>query len=125
VAVFLFAASAVAVVVGISLLFPNALLERLWELNKPAGASFRALGWIAATLLLVLGAGTSAAAIGLLQRRRWAWWFAMALFAVNGSGDVVSFVANRDWLRSASGVVIACTFAYCLNRRSVRRYFGL
>jgi len=35
---FLYLATAIAAVIGISLLFPNALLDRLWELN-PAGAA--------------------------------------------------------------------------------------
>jgi len=72
VAAFLFAAAAIAAVVGASLLFPNALLDRLWELNKPAAAGFRALGRIAGVLLLLLGGATLAAAFGLLQRKMWA-----------------------------------------------------
>jgi hypothetical protein len=44
VAAFLFAATAIAAVAGVSLLWPNALLDRLWELNKPGAAAFRAFG---------------------------------------------------------------------------------
>jgi hypothetical protein len=80
VAAFLFAATAIAAVVGFSLIWPNALLDRLWELNKPGAAAFRALGGrISGTALLLLGAGTLAAGIGLLERKRWAWWFAVVL----------------------------------------------
>ncbi|MBZ5725851.1 MAG: hypothetical protein LAP87_12745 [Acidobacteriia bacterium] len=56
VAAFLFAAAVVAAVVGASLLFPNPLLDRLWELNRPGAALFHALGWIAGVLLMLLGA---------------------------------------------------------------------
>jgi len=40
VAAFLFVATVIAAVVGISLLFPNRLMDRLWELNKPGAALF-------------------------------------------------------------------------------------
>ena len=124
VAAFLFAATAIAAVAGASLLFPNPLLDRLWELNKPAEVAFRSLGRLSRVmLLLLLGAGTFAAAVGLFRRKRWAWWFAVILFAINGSGDVVSFIVTGDWLRSASGVVISLAFLYSLYRGRVRRYF--
>jgi len=119
----LFAATVIAVVVGVSLLFPNPLLNRLWELNKPGAAVFRSLGWIAGVSLLALGAATALTGRGLLRGRRWAWWFAVVLFAVNGSGDVVGFALTHDWLHSASGVVVAAAFVFALTRPSVRRYF--
>jgi hypothetical protein len=124
VASFLFAATVIAVVVSVSLLFPNRLLDRLWELNKPGAAAFRAIGRASGLLLLVLGIGTSAAGAGLLRRRRWAWWFAIVLFTVNGCGDVVGLVATGDWLRSGSGIAVAAAFVYALTRPRVRSYFA-
>ncbi len=124
VAAFLFAATAIAAVVGASLLFRNPLLDRLWELNRPAAALFHALGWMAGVLLLLLGAAAGAAGVGLLHGRKWAWWFTVILFAVQACGDVVSFFATWDFWRSASGTAISCAFLYALSRRSVRRYFG-
>ena len=38
-AAFLFAATAFAAVAGVWLIWPNALLDRLWELNKPGAAA--------------------------------------------------------------------------------------
>ena len=123
VAAFLFAAAATAAVAGCSLLFPGTLLDRLWDLNKAGEEAFRALGSAAGVFLLVLGAATLGAAFGLLRRRKWAWWLAVALFAINAAGDAASFVATGDWLRSASGILISSAFLYALTRRSVRRYF--
>jgi len=123
VAAFLFAATGIAAVVGTSLLFPNKLLDQLWELNRPAAAVFHAMGWISGVLLLALGIGTASAATGLLHRRTWAWWFAVALFAVNGSGDAVSLFLTGDWLRDASGVAVAAAFLLALLRPPVRQYF--
>ena len=123
VAAFLLAATAIALVVGVSLLFPNTLLDRLWELNKPGAAAFRAMGRISGILLVLLGFTTSAAAFGMVQRKKWAWWLAVVLFAINGCGDVVNLIVTGDWLRSASGVVICSAFLYSLSRCPVKRYF--
>lgn len=123
VAAFLFAATVIALVVAVSLLFPNALLDRLWELNKPGAAVFRALGRVSGLFLPALGAGTFAAAFGLLHGRPWAWWFAVVLFAIDGCGDAIGWFLTGDWLRSASGVAISSAFLYALSRPRVRRYF--
>lgn len=123
VAGFLFAATAVAVVVGCSLLFPGTLLDRLWDLNKPGEAAFRALGRAAGVLLLVQGAASLAGALGLLRHRNWAWWLAVVLFATTAAGDATGLVVAGHWLRSASGILISSAFLYALTRRPVRRYF--
>ena len=123
VAAFLFAATGIAAVVGTSLIFPNTLLDRLWELNRPGAAVFHAVGRISGVLLLALGIGTVAAATGLLHRRKWAWWFAMVLFAIDGCGDVLTFFATGDLLRTVFGVAVSATFLYFLTRPRVRQYF--
>lgn len=123
VSAFLFIATVIATVVGVSLLFPNTLMDRLWELNKTGSAAFRALGWVSGVMLLLLGVGTFAAANGLLKGRKWAWWFAVVLFAIDGSGDLVSLILTRDWVRGVSGVLISSAFLYSLGRSRVRQYF--
>jgi len=123
VATFLLAATGVAAIVGVSLLFPNRLLDRLWELNKPAEAAFHTHESVSGIFLLLLAVSMFASGVALLHRRRWAWWFAMVLFTINAAGDVVSFAVTGDWLRSASGVMICSAFLYYLSRRRVRRYF--
>ncbi len=80
------------------------------------------MGRVPAILLLFLGAGTLVAGVGLLRRKRWAWWFAVVLFLINGAGDVVSAIVTGDWLRSAAGVVLCSVFVWSLNRPPVRRY---
>jgi hypothetical protein len=122
VATFLFVATAIAVVVGSSLLFPGKLLDRLSEFNKPAMVVFRSWGRASGVFLLVLGASTLIAGIGLLRRRKWAWWFAMGLFAINGCGDVVSFIVTGDAVRSVSGILVCSVFLFLLSH-SVRLFF--
>jgi hypothetical protein len=123
VAVFLFAAAAIAIVVGTSLLFPNRLLDRLWELNKPGAALFHRLGWISGVFLLGLGGVAYLGAVNMLRRKQWAWWFATMLFAIDGAGDVISSFLTRDFVKGGSGAVISFAFLYALTRPRVRGYF--
>jgi hypothetical protein len=123
VAAVLFVAAALAGVVGTSLLFPNKLLDRLWELNPQGAAVFRSWGRMAGVFLWAVGVATTAAAAGLLHRNKWAWWFAVVLFAIEGCGNVAAFFANGDLPRSASGVAISGAFLFALLRAPLRRYF--
>jgi len=125
VAAFLFVATVIAAVVGISLLFPNRLMDRLWELNKPGAALFRSIGRLSGLSLLALGVATASAARGLLRRKQWAWWFAIILFVIDGSGDVVSFFVTGDWLKSIAGIAVTSAFLYFLCQRNVRQYLGI
>ena len=120
---FLFAATAVAAVVGTSLLFPGKLVDWLSQFNKPAMAAFQMVGRLSGVLLMALALGTAVVAIGLLQRKTWAWWFAVVLFSVNGCGDLVSFYVTGDALRRISGVAICSAFLCALSRQRVRSYF--
>ena len=122
VAGFLFLATAIAAVVGTSLLFPTPLLDRMWELNKPGAALFHSIGRISGLFLLALGCGTLAAGFGLLYGRRWAWWFAVVLFAIDGTGDVVSYFLIHDALHTIIGILVSSIFLYMLCRRNVRGY---
>jgi len=117
---FLFFATVIAAVVGVSLLFPNPLLDRLWKLNPEGAALFRSIGRVSGVFLLALGGGTLAAAFGLLRGRRWAWWFAVVLFTINGAGDVVSYFIVHDALRAVAGVAVSAIFVYLLFRRDAR-----
>jgi hypothetical protein len=120
VAAFLFFATVLASVVGVSLLFPNRLLDRLLKLNPEGAVLYHSIGLVSGVFLLVLAVGTFAAARGLLAGRRWAWRFSVALFAIDAA---VSFFLIHDALRAASGAIISSAFLIALCRPTVRRYF--
>ena len=122
VAAFLFAATVIAVVVGLALLFPGRLLDWLADLNRPGMAVFRVAGRWSGLFLLALAAGTGSAAVGLRRGRRWAWWFAVVLFVMDGAGDLVSYAVTRDVVRSLAGVAICLVFLYALSRPAVRDF---
>jgi hypothetical protein len=123
VAVFLFFATFIASIVGVSLLFPNRLLDWLWKLNPEGAVLFRSIGPVSGVFLLLLAVGTFAAARGLLAGHRWAWWFSVALFAFNAGGDVVSYFLIHDALRAATGSIISSAFLVALCRPAVRNCF--
>ena len=120
---FLFAASAIAVVVGCALLFPGELLRWLAQFNKPGMAVFQVLRWTG-VLLLMLACGTASAAIGFLHARKWAWWFAVVLFTIDGCGDLASTFITGEVLKGAFGVAISSVFLFALSRDRVKSYFN-
>jgi len=109
--------------VGTALLVPGRLLNALATLNPRGMAAFEALGRASGVLLLAVGAGTAAVGVGLLRRRRWAWWLAIALFAVDACGDLVTGFVTREWVRALAGVAISSAFLVALSRPGVRGYF--
>ncbi len=125
VALFLFFATIMAFIAGTSLLFPRPFWQKVWDLNRPAYVAFSRFGKVPRVLLLVLAMGTGAAGIGLLKGKGWCWWFAVALFAINGMGDLVTLLLTGDLIRGGAGVLIAVVFLFCLTRPQVKRYCGV
>jgi uncharacterized membrane protein len=120
-AALLFLAALIALVTGLSLLFPGPGWIAMWNLNRPAYDSFHRLGWIAEAFLLSLSVIAASAAVGLLLHKKWAWCIAVILFVVNGAGDLISVIRTHDVLRFGSGVLIAGGFVFLLMLQPVRR----
>jgi hypothetical protein len=95
----------------------------MWELNKPGEALFRSIGRVSGLFLLALAVGTCNGARGLLCGKRWAWWFAVVLFVVDGTGDVVSYFVTGQLIRTIFGAVVSGLFIATLLSRPVREYF--
>ena len=123
VAAFLWIAMLIGLVVGVALLFAGTFLDRMWVYNRPAHAAFQTVGKTSGVGFLVLGLIVGVTAGGLSCGRRWAWWLAILIFALNGIGDLIGLIATRDLLRSGSGIVIATGFLVVLLRRDVRASF--
>ncbi len=120
---FLFLATLIASIIGFSLVFPGPAMDWMWELNKPGAAVFQKLGRVSGVFLLALAGGTYSSAVGLLRRKRWAWWFAVTLFAVDVTGNISTLFVTHDFPRSGAGAAISGAFLFFLLRRNVREYF--
>jgi hypothetical protein len=124
-AIVLMAAAAIAVVVAVSLFVPGMKLDAMWRLNPRAAETMRPMGrWLGAALAGV-GLVAAVAGLGLWGGRRWGWGVAVALFAVNGAGDLVSMAVTRDWIRSGIGVVAAVVFLAVLLSGRVRAFVAV
>ena len=106
------------------LVLPGSFLSAPRSLNESAFARFETWGYMPALLFAVVGIATALAGRGLLRRRRWAWWFAVAVFAMNIVGDIISLASTHDLMRRGLGVVVAGALLMCLLRRDVRDYYA-
>lgn len=121
--VFLFFATAMAWVTGISLALPGTFLDAIWKMNPDAYNGFAPMGAAAIILLLLLGACTFAAALGMLRGRKWAWWLTVSVFVLNILGDVADMFVHHDYLKRGFGVLIVLFFLFLLSRPSVKAFF--
>jgi hypothetical protein len=121
---FLVFAAILAAFIGTLLLFPGKLLESLWRFNLEARAAFQSLGRLSSLLLFLVGAVAGRAAVGIRRRRKWGWWLAVLLFAVNACGDAVSLFVTGRVVQGVSGVVISGLFLLYLAQPRIRRQFS-
>jgi uncharacterized membrane protein (DUF2068 family) len=121
--IFFLAGAAVSLTAGISLLFPNRLLDSMWRLNPRAHENLSSFGLWAAVLLTTVSVLCAAAAIGLWRGSRWGYWIAIGLIAMNLVGDVTNVFLGTE-PRAIIGVpVAAAILAYLISRR-VREFFS-
>jgi len=116
-------AAAIAAVTGFSLAHPGTPLDRIWQLNPPAHAAFAAVGRLSGYLLFGVAAVSLVIALGLLRGRHWAWFLALATFAVNGLGDLANALYPGQRAKAAAGFLVAVLFLVLLLRPRVRAFF--
>jgi hypothetical protein len=103
---------------AVMLLFPGSVLEPLWRLNPRAREVFGTMGLGAVLLMALVCVACGTAAQGLLRRKRWGYWTALAILTINLAGDVVSAVIAHDW-RTLIGLPIGGAMVlYLVKKRS-------
>jgi hypothetical protein len=112
-----------AIVVGISLVWPGTFLDAMWNLNRKAYEQFAFLGRVAGLLLFVVAMLTAVAGTNLLKGGKLGWWMAVFIFALNGAGDLVNCFIMGEILKGFVGLVIASGFLLYLFRPATRKYF--
>lgn len=118
----MFVAAAMAAWVAYSLISADEVFLTLVAMLRPGLMVLAEHGRLFGALFVLLALIVAYAAMGFLRGQRWAWWFAVALFAASGCGDVMSFFATHDLVRSGGGLVVVTTFLVLLNGNSVKRY---
>jgi len=103
---------------AVGLAIPGGPLEFMWRINPQAREGFRALGFLAVPLLLMVSAACAAAAHGLWNLRAWGRYLAITILAINVLGDASNAVFRHDW-RTLIGVPIGGAMIwYLVSRKS-------
>jgi len=106
----------------LALLFPESILRNVWRLNPPAETALRALGSWAIVLMTAVCIACAVACSGLLRRRVYGYWAALALLTVNGISDLVAAIARGD-SRTLIGVPIAVALILYLRQVRIARLY--
>jgi hypothetical protein len=101
---------------AVMLLFPGSPIEPLWRLNPRAQEALASMGTAAVLLMIVVCASCFAAAVGLWQLKRWGYWTAIFILAINLAGDVLNAALARDW-RTLIGLPIGLTLILLLQKK--------
>ena len=123
VGIFALAGTVVAILTGTSIVHPGTFLDAIWNLNPTAHQQFAFLGKLAGYLLFAIAAIMATTGYGLLQGFKWAWWLAVATFAVNGVGDTINIFIGEP-LKGIAGLLVAGMFLFVLLRPATETFFA-
>ncbi len=126
IAIIVFIAAILALIVGISIFIPDTPLNIIWTLKNsfPLGFKSSITGMIFGLFILILGLIMVYAGWGLLKGKKWAWWAVLIIFFINGIGEAVSLI-NGAKIDGVSGLVIMIIFILYLTRPRVRKFYGI
>lgn len=122
-AVFFLVATAILLIAGFALLLPGTHADTIWRLRPSVQAQFQPFRAIAGAGFLALAIPMFFASLGLFRRRVWGWWLAVAIFAVNGTGDAIQIAMGRIG-EGAIGVCVAGALIFYLTRPGTRAAFS-
>lgn len=120
--VFLLFGAVMASLAGTTLTWPGTYLDRMWTLNQRAYDQLAPLGRVVGIPFLLLAVVLAFAGVGWLKFRVWGWRLAVAIIAIQVSGDLVNAFMG-DVVRGGIGLVIAGAILVYLLRPAVRAVF--
>src|ERR1035438_7512346 len=103
---------------AVMLLFPESMLDPLWRLNPHARSGFAAIGLWAVLLMLVVCVACGTAALGLQRCKRWGYWTALTILAINLAGDAANALIAHDWHTLIGLPIGGAMIVYLLTKRS-------
>jgi len=122
-AVFFLVATGILLTTGTALLFPGTAADAIWSLRPSVYSQFQPFRALAGAGFLTLAIPMFLASLGFFRRRIWGWWLAIAIFAINGTGDAVQVAMGRV-VEGAVGVCVAGTLIFFLTRPTTRAMFS-
>ncbi len=126
VAIIVFIAAVLALIIGISIIIPGTPLDAIWNLKNsfPTGFKSTLVGILFAYFLIILGLIMLYATYGIAKGLKSAWWITLIIFTVNGIGDAVS-LAFGGGFNGITGIIIIGLFLFYLTRPNVKKYFKI
>ena len=122
-AIFFALSACIVIAVGVMLVWPGTDLDSVWQIYPARrGELMPHRDWMGPGFL-ALAFVFAAASAGSFLRRKWGWWLAVAIFSVNGIGDLTQ-LATGHLLEGAIGVAAAGAILFWLTRPGVRAAFG-
>jgi hypothetical protein len=121
--VFFLAGALISFTAGLSLLFPNSIIEPIWRVNPRGYQGLMRSGSWGVALLFAASVSCAAGAVGLWRRARWGHRVAVTLIAINLLSDVANSVLGTE-PRAVVGVPIAFALLLYLISKRVRKYFA-
>ena len=121
--VFFALATLIPVSVSTALYFPGSAAEVVWKAYEARRAMLMPYRVWLAPGFFALAAVMAAASLGCFSRRSWGRHLAIAIFAVNGAGDVVQLFIGHV-LEGTIGVTAAGLLIYWLTRPNVKDAFA-
>ncbi len=122
VGIFLFFGAAMASLAGITLVWPDTVLDKIWVLNPRGLQQLAPFGKAVGIPFLMLSGILAAAGVGWFRRRLWGWRLSVAIIAIQVLGDLINCLRG-DYLRGGVGVVIAGALLVYLLRPIIRGSF--
>ncbi|MGB9199941.1 hypothetical protein [Methanobacterium sp.] len=124
IAIIVFIAALLALIVGITIFVPGTPLDMIWTLKNsfPTGFKSSSTGIIFGYFIVILGLILISAVWGLLKGMKWAWWVVLIVFLINGIGDVISVIFGGG-INGISGIIIISAFIIYLTRPNIKKYF--
>jgi hypothetical protein len=120
--IFFTIAALICLVAAFTVLYPETPVSAVWRIKPEAFAQLLQLSPWTGLGFFVLSGLMAATAWGALQRRRWGWRMAIAIFAANGAGDLAQIFAGRIF-EGALGIVIVVAVILYLTRPEVKSAF--
>jgi multisubunit Na+/H+ antiporter MnhF subunit len=120
--IFFIAGALISFLSFVSLLFPNSVLERMWQLNPRARDAFAYMGKWSLVLMGVVCIACTLSAIGLWRGRRWGYRLAFSILTINLIGDLTNAILGIE-KRAAIGVPIALAILVYLRTKRVKEFF--